>query len=192
LVTLLPPVFAETGRRWKKEMDLNEKKSIVQDLREKFLKSKVVILTDYKGLNVTTINELRSKLREAGIEYKVVKNTLLVRASELTDVAVIRDHFKGPSAVALSYEDPVAPARVLTEFAKTHPHLQIKSGVLKGKILDFNAIRSLSELPSREVLLGRVLSVMNAVPTSFVRALNDVPKRLLNVLQAIKNQKEAA
>jgi len=173
-------------------MNLDEKKSIVQDLHEKFLKSKVVILTDYKGLNVTTINELRSKLREANIEYKVVKNTLLVRASEKTGVALIRDTFKGPSAVALSFEDPVAPARVLTEFAKTNPHLQIKAGVLKGKLLDFRAIKALSELPSREVLLGKVLSVMNAVPTSFVRALNDVPKRLLNVLQAIKSQKETA
>lgn len=173
-------------------MNLNEKKSIVQDLRDKFLKSKVVILTDYKGLDVTTINELRSKLREACIEYKVVKNTLLVRASEETDVVLIRDNFKGPSAVALSYEDPVAPARVLTEFAKTHPDLHIKVGVLKGKFLDFNAIKALSELPSREVLLGKVLSVMNAVPTSFVRALNDMPQRLLNVLQAIKNQKETA
>ena len=173
-------------------MKIDEKKKIVEDIRKRFLESKVVILTDYKGLDVEKINELRGKLKQSGLEYKVVKNTLLVRASEETDISLIKDSFKGPSAVALSCDDPVTPAKILTEFADEHESLEIKVGVMNGKILDLTAIKKLSVLPSREALLGSLLSVMSGVPSAFVRALNDMPRRLLNVLQAIKEQKEAA
>ena len=173
-------------------MKLTEKQKIAKDLQERFEKSKVVIVTDYKGLDVTSLNTLRRKLREAACEYQVVKNTLLVRASEDTDVALIKDNFKGPNAVALSYEDPVAPAKVLTDFAKDNNKLEIKAGVLNGKPLDANAIKTLAALPSREVLLSHVLAAMNGVAGSFVRVLNNVPEKMLNVLQAIKDQKEAA
>lgn len=173
-------------------MRRNEKQKVVEDLREKLSKAKVVVVTDYKGLDVTTINGLRRKLKEADVEYQVVKNTLLSRASENTDVALIKDAFKGPNAVALSYDDPVAPAKVLTEFAKENKDLEIKIGVLNGKVLDLSGIKALSALPSREVLLGQVLSAMNGVPTAFVRALNDIPSKFLNVLLAVKEQKEAA
>ncbi|MBW1840420.1 MAG: 50S ribosomal protein L10 [Deltaproteobacteria bacterium] len=173
-------------------MKLDKKKEIVKALHDKFGRSKIVIVTDYKGLNVTTINDLRRKLREAEIEYKVVKNSLLTRAADDTDVALIKDYFVGPSAIALSYDDPVAPAKLLTEFAKENKKLEIKAGILNGKVLDVNAIKLLSALPSREVLLGQFLSVLVGVPTSIVRALNDMPKRFLNVLQAIKEQKETA
>jgi len=168
------------------------KQRIVEELHDKFTRSKVLILTDYKGLNVEDMNALRSKLRESEIEYKVVKNTLLRRAAEGTDAEQIVDSFKGPSAVALSYEDPVAPAKVLTDFAKANDKLEIKIGAMEGKTLDAADIKSLSQLPSREVLLSQLLSVMVAVPTSFVTALSGVPRNLLNVLQAIKDQKEAA
>ncbi len=173
-------------------MKLDKKKEIVKDLREKFVRSKVVIVTDYKGLDVVTINDLRRKLREFEVEYKVVKNSLLIRASEETGVALIKDCFKGPSAIALSYEDPIAPAKVLTKFANEHDKLKIKTGVLEGKVLDINAIKAMSILPSREVLLGQFLSAVNGVPTNFVRVLNAVPVQFLNVLQAVKEQKEAA
>ena len=172
-------------------MDINEKKRIADDLQARFEKSIIVILTDYKGLNVESMNLLRRKLREAGAEYQVVKNSLLVRASEGNDVALIKEHFKGPSAIALSSTDPVAPAKVLADFVKENKNFEVKVGVLNGKALDLDAIKALSTLPSREVMLARVLSVMNAVPTSLVTALSDVPRRMLNVLQAIKEQKEA-
>ncbi|MCP4345810.1 MAG: 50S ribosomal protein L10 [Desulfobacterales bacterium] len=177
-------------------MNLEEKKEIVEELHEKFLKSQIVILTDYKGLDVDTINSLRRKLREADTEYRVVKNTLLVRASQGTDIAPIQPHFKGPTAVALSYEDPVAPAKALVSFAKDHKNLEIKAALLKsgaeGKVLDADAVKALSDLPSREVLLSQVLSTMNGVPTAFVRALINIPQKFLYVLQALKEQKEAA
>jgi large subunit ribosomal protein L10 len=166
------------------------KKQFVKGLKDRFEKSKVVILTDYKGLDVAAMTELRAKLREAEIEYQVIKNTMLRLASEGTDVEAIKDSFNGPSAVALSYEDPVAPAKILTDFAKDNNKLEIKIGVMGGKVLELEGIKALSALPSREELLATVLSAMNAVPTSLVTALSDVPRRMVNVIQAIKDQKE--
>ncbi|MFZ7127814.1 MAG: 50S ribosomal protein L10 [Desulfobacterales bacterium] len=171
-------------------MKLDQKKQIVDDLHDKFARSKVVIVTDYKGLDVARMTDLRRQLRDAGVEYQVVKNTLLVRASEKTDAALIQDLFKGPSAVAMAYDDPVPPAKVLTQFAKDNDKLEIKAGVMNGKVLDLESIKALAKLPSREVLLAQVLMTMNAVPTGLVRALADVPRRLVNVLQAIKDQKD--
>ena len=173
-------------------MKLEAKQQIAEDLHDKFAKSAIIVLTDYKGLDVAAINDLRRKLRESDIEYQVVKNTLLARAAEDTEVALIKDHFKGPSAVAISYDDPVAPAKVLTQFAKDNGKLEIKVGVLNGKVLDAQAIKALALLPSREVMLAQLLATLNAVPTSFVRVLAEVPRSLLNVLTALKDQKEAA
>ncbi len=172
-------------------MDINQKKQIAQDLQGRFEKSTIVILTDYKGLDVAAMNDLRRKLREANAEYQVVKNSLLVRASEGNDVTLIKDQFTGPSAIALSYDDPVAPAKVLADFVKENKKFEVKVGVLDGKVIDFDGIKALSSLPSKEVLLAQVLSAMNAVPTALVTALSDVPRRMVNVLQALKDQKEA-
>jgi large subunit ribosomal protein L10 len=173
-------------------VNLEEKKRIAKDLNERFSKAAVTIVTDYKGLDVAAINDLRRKLRQEEVEYQVAKNSLLIRASEDTDVALIKDAFKGPNAVAMSYGDPVAPAKILSEFAKDNNVLEIKIGVMDGKILDPDAIKSLAALPSREVLLGTFLSALNNVPTGFVRTLAEIPRQLLNVLQAVKDQKEAA
>ena len=136
------------------------------------------------------MNELRRKLRESGTEYRVVKNTLIRRAARETDAELIQDHYTGPNALALNYDDPVAPAKVLTEFAKDHPALEIKAGVMGSRVLEGSGIESLSKLPSREVLLAQILSAMQAVPTSMARLLNAVPGSLVNVIQAIKDKKE--
>ncbi len=173
-------------------MRLEEKQKITEDLHERFSKSAIVVVTDYKGLDVSSMNDLRRKLREEDIEFQVAKNTLLMRAAKDTEVALIQDYFKGPSAVALSYKDPVAPAKILTQFAKDNQKLEIKGGVLKDKVLDVDAIKALAKLPSREVLLGQLLSVLNEVPSSFVRTIAEIPRSLLNVLTAIRDQKEAA
>ena len=173
-------------------MKIEEKKKIVENLHNKFSSSKVVIVTDYKGLDVATLNDLRCRLRESDIEYQVAKNTLFVKASEETDVALIKDNFKGPSAVALSYDDPVAPAKILVQFAKDNDKLEIKAGIMNGRFLDLNEIKELSALPSREILIAQILSAINGVPTGFVRALNNIPQKFLNLLQAVKDQKEAA
>lgn len=173
-------------------MRLEQKKDITAGLHERLSRSKIVILTDYKGLDVEAVTALRSELTKSGVDYQVVKNTLLRRASENTDAALISDQFKGPSAIAISYDDPVAPAKILTKFAEENEKLEIRMAVMEGKPLDFDGIKALSSLPSREVLLSQVLSAMNAVPSGFVRALAEVPRKMVNVLQAIKDQKEAA
>lgn len=173
-------------------MNLAEKKKVVEDLNERLSRSCIVIVTDYKGLDVSTINDLRRRLRGENIEFQVVKNTLLTRAAAETDVDLIKDHFTGPSAVALSYEDPVAPAKILTDFAKDHDALEIKVGVMNGQVLKVGQIKALSALPSREELLAKFLATLNAVPASFVRTLNEIPKKFLLVLSAIRDQKEAA
>jgi large subunit ribosomal protein L10 len=171
---------------------LEKKQKITEDLHERFSKSAIVVVADYKGLDVSAMNALRRKLREEDIEFQVAKNTLLIRAAKDTEVALIEDYFKGPSAVALSYTDPVAPAKILAQFAKDNQKLEIKGGVLKNKVLDVDAIKALAKLPSREVLLGQLLSVLNEVPASFVRTIAEIPRSLLNVLTAIRDQKEAA
>ena len=172
-------------------MRLEKKQKITEDLHERFSKSAIVVVADYKGLDVSSMNALRRKLREEDIEFQVAKNTLLIRAAKDTEVALIEDYFKGPSAVALSYTDPVAPAKILAQFAKDNQKLEIKGGVLKNKVLDVDAIKALAKLPSREVLLGQLLAVLNEVPTAFVRTIAEIPRSLLNVLTAIRDQKEA-
>jgi len=171
---------------------IQEKQQIVEDLRDRLAKSAIIVLTDYKGLDVAAMNDLRRRLRAEEIEYRVVKNTILTRASADNDGDLIKDFFKGPSAVALGYDDPTAPAKVLAQFAKDHEQLEIKVGVMGGTVLDPTAITALAKLPSREVLLSQLLSALNAVPTSFVRTLAEVPRSFVTVLAAIKDQKEAA
>ncbi len=173
-------------------MDINEKKEIVTALSEDFKKSKIILVTDYKGLDVESVTKLRSELTKSNVDFKVVKNTLLRRASKDNDAALIEELFTGPTAVAVSYDDPVAPAKIISEFAKTNDKLEIKGAVMEGKAIGPEGIEALSSLPPREVLLGQVLSTINGVPTGFVRVLSAVPTGLLNVLQAIKDQKEAA
>lgn len=174
------------------DMKIEKKKSIVAEMHANFEKAQIVVLTDYKGLNVSDMNALRRKLRDGGVQYKVVKNSLLIRASEDTDVALINDSFKGPSAVAYCEDDPVAPAKILTDFAKNNKALEIQAAVMNGKVLDLTAIKALSALPSRETLLAQLLSAMNGVPSNLVRVLNGTVSQFLNVLTAIKEQKESA
>ncbi len=171
-------------------MNRQGKEKLVKDLHEKILDIKAAILTDFKSLNVDAMNDLRKQLKAESVEYRVVKNTLLELSSQDTDMALIKDYFVGPCAVALSKEDPVAPAKVLVKFAEKNSALKIKAGVLDGKVLDVNAIKALADLPSREILLAWLLSAMNGVPTGLVVALSGVIRNLLGVVTALKDQKE--
>ena len=169
------------------------KERIVKGLNDRFCRAKIVILTDYKGLNVEALNSLRRKLKQEDIEFQVVKNSLLTRASQNSDVEFIKDYFKGPSAVVFGYNDTIAPAKILTEFIKEKENesFKIKVGVMDGKVIDSEAIKVMASLPSREALLSSLLSVLNGVPTSFVRVLNSIPQEFVNVIMAIKKQKES-
>ena len=173
-------------------MKQTEKEKIVEALHEKFSRAKTVLLTDYRGLDMPAMTELRSQLREASVEYRVVKNSLMERAADGTDLALLKDHFSGPCAVALSYEDPVAPAKVLTKFAEGHKALEVKAGVVAGQMIDPDGIKRLSKLPSEEELLGQLLSVFNGPVTGFVTVLGGVLRNFMGVLEAVKRQKEGA
>ena len=173
-------------------MNREEKVAEVEELSGKFAKAKIAIVADYKGLTVPVLQELRHNLRRNDAEFRVAKNTLLARAVEDTEFKGLQGQFVGTTAVAVSYGDPVSPTKILTDFCKDHPELKLRSALLDGKLLSVDDITALSKLPSKEVLLGQMLSVMNAVPTGFVRVLSGVPRTFLYALQAIKEKKEQA
>jgi large subunit ribosomal protein L10 len=173
-------------------LNISQKKEIVERLAKTLEESTIAILVDYKGLNVAQITELRTRFRAENVYMEVVKNTLLAHASEGNDAALMKDFYKGPTAIVLSKTDPVAPAKILLDFSKTNEKLQIKAGVLSGKLLSQDDIKQLAKLPSKEELLGKLVCLLNAVPTSFVNVLAGVPRSFVNVLNAIRDQKEAA
>ena len=171
-------------------MDRRTKEQIVSELQEKLKKANLGVLTGFNAMNVEKMEALRNALRKNDAELKVVKNTLLGIASRDTGFSILADHFKYPIAVVLSYKDPVAPTKALIEFAKKNPELEIKIGVLDGKLLTKPELIALAELPSREVLLGKLVSVMAAVPTSLVTVLSAVPRSLAQALQAYGEKKQ--
>ncbi len=168
-----------------------EKEAAVAELKEKLSAASGAVLTDYRGLKVKEITKLRSELRKAGVEYKVVKNTLLNLAAGQLDVGGLDAYLAGPTAIAFGYKDPVTPAKIIAGFAKDHKNLEIKGGLLSGKAIDFNAVQTLAELPSREVLLSRVLAGFQAPISGLVNVLSGTTRNLVYVLEAIRKQKEA-
>lgn len=171
--------------------DQQSKAQLVAELTEKLKDSKAAFLANYRGISVAQSDDLRIKLREAGVEYRVVKNTLLSLACKGTDYECLQDHLTGPTALALAKEDPVQPAKVLFEFAKESKSFELKTGALDGNLLSVEDIESLSKLPSREVLLGKMLGSMSAPASNFVGVLAAVPRSLVQVLGAIQEQKDA-
>ncbi len=172
-------------------MNREEKMKLVSELHDKLNIARACFLVDYKGLDVKYISELRRQLREANTEFKVVKNRLLKIASKGTLTESIEDAMQGPSAIAITYEeDIVAAAKILIDFSKDHQQLKIKKGQVIGKVVEFEGIKRLAELPNKEQLLAQTLSTMMAVPASFVRVLNGVIVKFLNVLKAIEEQKK--
>jgi len=169
---------------------IKEKKNIVEDIHKRFIEANLIVNTDYQGLDVAAITDLRKKLKDASVQFKVVKNTLLEKASINTNAEVLKDSFKGPSAVALSYDDPVETAKILIKFSEEKPNFVIKKGSMDGKLLSDKDIKALSLLPSREILLSQFLAVLSAVPGGFVRTLNAIPNGFVNLLQAYKDKKE--
>jgi large subunit ribosomal protein L10 len=170
-------------------LDRTQKERFVADVKARLEKAEATFLLDYKGLDVEAINRLRKELRDTGTEFQVVKNRLLALACQETETAVLKDQFVGPTAIAITYDEPVAPAKVLVDLAKDLKELEIKGGQMSGKVLDAEAIQRLAKLPGREELLAQVLSAMQAVPGSFVRVLNGMIAQLLNVLKAIEEKK---
>ena len=170
-------------------MNKKEKENFVEEMKGRLQKARATFLVDYKGLDVESVNSVRTALRKSETEFRVVKNRLLKLASLDTDTSSLKEYFKGPCALAITYNDVVAPAKALIEESKKSENLNVKVGQISGKIMDLEGIKRLAELPSREVLLAQALSTMQAVPSSFVRVLNGVLVKFMNVLKAIERQK---
>ncbi|MCR4435285.1 MAG: 50S ribosomal protein L10 [Clostridiales bacterium] len=174
------------------EKVLQEKKKIVKELTQKIKESKAMVLTDYRGLTVEQDTELRTALRKAGVEYRVVKNTLTRFAIKENGLEGLDPYLNGPTAIAISDTDPVAPAKVLSEYAKKYEKLELKAGVVEGRIIDINGIKSLADLPPREVLIAKVLGGFNAPLAGLVNVLNGNIRGLVVALNAIAEQKAQA
>lgn len=172
----------------------SEKEQIVTELSEKLLRTKGAVLTTYRGLSVAQDTKLRRKLREAGVEYRVVKNTLTRIAASKANIAGLDKHLEGTTAIAISYTDPVAPAKVLSDFVKElkGQSLEIKAGIVEGKVIDANGVKALANLPPREVLLAQVLAGMQSPIVGLVNVLQGTTRNLVYALDAIRKQKESA
>jgi large subunit ribosomal protein L10 len=167
-----------------------KKEAAVAELADNFNSAKSMVITDYLGLNVDEMTELRSQLREAGVEYKVVKNTLAKIAAEKAKVNDVDEYIVGPTAIAFGLEDVVSPAKVLVDFAKEHDNLEIKAGTLNGGVISKEKVESLADIPPREQLLAKAFAGMKAPISGLVNVLQGNVRGLVQVLNQIKDQKE--
>ena len=150
------------------------KQPIVDEISGAIKDAASVVVVDYRGLTVAEDTQLRKQLREAGVSYKVYKNTLVSRAVEGTEFEGLREVLEGPSAFAISADDATAPARILAKFAKTAPKLEIKAGVVEGTFYDAEGIKAIGSVPSREELLSKLLGSLQSPITNLARVLNQI------------------
>ena len=161
--------------------------AIVADIKD----AQSVVLVDYRGLTVAEDTELRKQLREAGIIYKVCKNTMMKRAFEGTDFAGLDEYLEGPSAIAISKDDATAPARIICKFAKTAEKLEVKAGVVEGQVYDVNGVKALSQIPSREELLSKLLGSIQSPIANFARVIKQIAEKDGEVVEAAAEATEA-
>jgi large subunit ribosomal protein L10 len=151
-----------------------EKEQLVQEIADRLTRSKGTVVTDYRGLNVAEVTELRKQLREAGVEYRVLKNTLTRRAAASVELQGLEQFLAGPTAIAFSFEDPIRPAKILNDFARAHKALELKGGVVEGRVVDGEEVTALASLPSREGLLSMLLSVLQAPMRNMAYAVQQI------------------
>ncbi|MCJ7746970.1 MAG: 50S ribosomal protein L10 [Desulfobacterales bacterium] len=169
-------------------MNRKEKEQIISDFNKKIEGYKAVVLTHYRGLNVDQMNHLRKRLREEKVSYHVIKNTLMRLASKGTDLEKLGDYFEGPTAIAISYGDPILLAKVLLEFIKTQPPLEIKVGLIEGRVAPPEEVKALATMPSREVLLAQILGEIQTSGGQVMGAILSVLQQMLGVIQARVDQ----
>lgn len=153
------------------------KKEVVAEITEKFQKSTAAILVDYRGLKVEELTELRKQFREAGVEYKVYKNTLMRMAAKNAGMEELVESLVGPNAVAFSYDDPIAPARIADNFAKDHKKLELKVGVVEGAFYNEDQIKELASIPAREVLIAKLLGSLKAPVSNFAYLVKAIAEK---------------
>lgn len=170
------------------------KQAIVADIKEKLTGAKGMVITSYRGLTVAQDTKLRSKFREAGVHYQVVKNTMTRIAAHEAGIEGLDQYLEGTTAIAVSNTDPVAPAKVISDFIKEHKldSLEIKAGMVEGKVIDAAGVKSLAALPTREVLIAQVLAGMQSPIVGFVNVLQGSIRNVVYALDALRKQKESA
>jgi len=172
-------------------MDRQQKQEQIEAIRDRFSRMASAVLTDFRGLDVESATELRDEFRKVGVEYRVVKNKLFGLAVEGEPFSeVLSRYLVGPTAVAWSFDDPVAPARVVVDFSKSHEHLAVKCGVLDGEVLDERGVVALSKMPSADQLLSGLLATFTAPAQSFVRLLAAAPTSFVCLLDARRRSLE--
>ena len=153
---------------------IEQKKPVVAEISEHIADAQSVVLVNYSGLTVAQDTQLRKELREAGVVYKVYKNTMMNFAFQGTPCEDLCKHLDGTNALAISKDDATAPARIIAKFAKTAPKLELVAGVIEGGYYDQNGIKALAEVPSREILLGRLLGSMQSPIANFARVIKQI------------------
>jgi len=172
-------------------LSLEQKQARVSEVVAKLAGAQAVIVAEYRGLNVERVTQLRSKARKSGVWLRVLKNTLARRAVKGTPFEKLSDQMVGPLMYGIS-QDPVAGAKVLSEFAKENELFVIKAGAMPNAVMSAQDIKALSQLPSREELIAKLLGTMQAPVTKLVRTMNEVPSRLVRALAAVRDAKQAA
>ena len=174
-----------------KPLPSKQKIEALSELTEKLSRSKSVVIADYRGLTVAQVNALRRKMRDANVDYQVVKNRLFKLAAQENEFDPMEKVLKGPSVFAIAYDDPVSPAKLLSEFSKDADKLQIKGGWLGKQALSVSAVKNLASLPGREQLLGRLLGSLNSPITKVAIGLNQAVSKVAYAMKAVAEQKES-
>jgi len=172
-----------------------QKEDQIDEIKEKFARANSIYVADYRGLDVPAVNELRSKIHSEGggdYEYRVIKNSVLRRAAEGSKAAEIAEHFSGPTALALSYGDPVGLAKVLMDFAKTHQVFELKGGILEGKTVTPAEIGTIATLPTLDELRGTLIGLMQEPAAKLARLMNAPGTQLARVVDARRKSLEEA
>ena len=173
-------------------LNRTEKEKVISELHEKLAKVKIAIVAEPKGLDVATVNDLRKKLRDSKVEYRVIKNTLAALAAKGTTVEKVSDKFVGPTAIVMSYDDVIAPAKVLADFMKDRENFTIRTAVVEGRIVDAKGILALAKLPGLLELRGQIAAMIAQPATKVVRILSTPGQQLARVLAARRDQLEKA
>ena len=168
----------------------HEKEEIVSELKDKFSKIEGAALADYRGLDVEQIGELRDKLRENGLEFKVVKNNLAKIAADEVNIEGLDEYLVGPVGIALGYDDPVSPAKLLKEFAKANQELELKAGILENTAIGEEKVKELADLPSKEELIAKLVGVFQAPISNFVNVCQGNIRNFAYAVEAVRKKKE--
>jgi large subunit ribosomal protein L10 len=173
-------------------MPTPKKATVIDEISEKLSRAKALVVTDYRGLTVAQLQELRTKLRGSQVDYVVVKNTLARRAADANGLEDLKAELVGPAALAIGYDDPLAPARLINEYVRQTRRLVIKSGLLGKTVVDADGVRRLADLPSREALLGQLAGTLNHSVAQLAGSLQGAVSKLASGLEAYRRKLEGA